>query len=60
MKNLLYVTLAFIICFILVYYLSAYVNDTLLIIIGTTILSLLAYFFRKWEKYSLNKNKKTD
>ena len=55
MKNLLYVTLAFIICFILVYYLSAYVNDTLLIIIGTTILSLLAYFFRKWEQSSLNK-----
>lgn len=55
MKNLLYVTLAFIICFILVYYLSAYVNDTLLIIIGTTILSFLAYFFRKWEQSSPNK-----
>lgn len=55
MKNLLYVTLAFIICFILVYYLSAYVNDTLLIIIGTTILSFLSYFFRKWEQSSLNK-----
>ena len=55
MKNLLYVTLAFIICFVLVYFLSAYVKDTWVIIIGATMLSFLAYFFRKWEQSSLNK-----
>lgn len=50
MKTILYIIIALIIGFTVLYLVDPFVNDTLSILIAAIIITIFAGYYRKWEK----------
>ena len=50
MKTILYLIIALLICFVVTFALSPFLNDTAVVLIGAGIITLFATYYRKWEQ----------